>query len=81
MWAAVLNASRDGSNVVLLTLLAGGAFGNDQRWILGAMRRALAAVSSFGIDARIVSFGAPSAALLSVAEEFQRRPRVLSRGD
>ncbi len=73
MWAAMLNARRGGSNIVLLTLLGGGAFGNDQRWILAAMRRARAAVSAFEIDARIVSFGAPSAALLSVAQEFQRR--------
>jgi hypothetical protein len=39
MLAAVLNARRGVSNVVLLTELGGGAFGNDLAWIHGAMRR------------------------------------------
>jgi hypothetical protein len=33
MSTAVLNAQRGASNVVLLTRLGGGAFGNDDRWI------------------------------------------------
>jgi hypothetical protein len=40
--AAVLNAQRGVSNVVLLTELGGGAFGNEGAWIHAAMRRALA---------------------------------------
>src|SRR5271168_3197044 len=39
MWSAVLNAMRGASNVVLLTFLGGGAFGNDDEWVLSAMRR------------------------------------------
>ena len=38
MWAAVLNAQRGASNVVFLTLLGGGAFGNHGSWIHAAMR-------------------------------------------
>ena len=64
MWAAVVNAGRrvgdeDGSarRVVFLTLLGGGAFGNDERWILGAMRRALDRVRDLALDGRIVSYG------------------------
>ena len=71
MWAAVLNARRGASNIVLLTFLGGGAFGNDDEWILGAMRRALILGSSFHIDARIVSYGAPTPAVLKLAEEFR----------
>ncbi len=41
LWAAVDNAQRGGSNVVLLTRLGGGAFGNDDEWIDAAMRRAI----------------------------------------
>ena len=41
LWAAVGNAQRGGSNVVLLTRLGGGAFGNDDDWIHAAMRRAI----------------------------------------
>jgi hypothetical protein len=69
--AAVVNARRGASNVVLLTLLGGGAFGNQEEWILDAMRRALTIVSSFDVDVRIVSFGAPTPAVLHVAEEFR----------
>ena len=39
MLAAVLNAQRGASNVVLLTQLGGGAFGNHDDWIHAAMRR------------------------------------------
>jgi hypothetical protein len=41
MWAAVLNAQRGASNIVLLTSLGGGAFGNDETWINSALRRPL----------------------------------------
>jgi hypothetical protein len=41
MWAAVLNAERGVSNVVFLTRLGGGAFGNDDDWIHLAIRNAL----------------------------------------
>ena len=33
MWATILNAQRGASNVVFLTLLGGGAFGNQSSWI------------------------------------------------
>jgi hypothetical protein len=55
MWEAALNARRGGSNIVLLTLLGGGAFGNGEDWILAAVRRALELASGFDMDVRIVS--------------------------
>jgi hypothetical protein len=70
MWSAILNASRGASNVLLLTLLGGGAFGNDQEWILSAMRRGLQMTLSYDLDVRIVSYGGPSPAVLGVAEDF-----------
>jgi hypothetical protein len=71
MWAAVPNARRGASNLVLLTSLGGGAFGNDDEWILGAMRRALTMASSFDIVVKIVRYGAPSQAVLELAEDFR----------
>ena len=41
MLAAVLNKQRGASSVVLLTLLGGGAFGNEAEWISAAIRRTL----------------------------------------
>ena len=70
MWRAALNARRGASNVVLLTFLGGGAFGNDDEWVLSAMRRALERVSSFDLEARIVSYRAPPAVVLDLAKAF-----------
>jgi hypothetical protein len=50
MSAAVLNAQRGVSNAVLLTQLGGGAFGNRDEWIYGAIRRALE-----GMPLRLIS--------------------------
>ena len=70
LWAAVLNAGRGASNIVLLTRLGGGAFGNDDAWIDAAMRRALTNVQDFGLDVRLVSFGAPPPSMLALEKAF-----------
>jgi len=72
MLAAVLNARRGASNIVLLTSLGGGAFGNDESWIEAAMRRALELTSNFGLDVRLVSYGAPSRSMERLVREFGR---------
>ena len=70
MWNAVLNAKRGVSNIVLSTFLGGGAFGNDDEWILGAMRRGLEQVSAFNLEARIVCYRAPSETVFGLAKDF-----------
>ena len=72
MRAAIENSNRGGSNIMLLTLLGGGAFGNEEEWILGAMRRALTTVSAFDLDARIVSYRTPSPGLTKWVENIGR---------
>ena len=71
LWAGVLNAQRGASNVVFLTRLGGGAFGNDDEWIDSAMRRAFRVVAAFDLNVKIVSYGAPSYANLQLARDFQ----------
>ena len=71
MWATVLNAKRGKSNIVFLTLLGGGAFGNHERWIHAAIRRALRLTISFDLDVRLVTHGTPSKEILAIAEEFR----------
>jgi hypothetical protein len=56
LWAALENSRRGASNIVYLTLLGGGAFGNPGEWILNAMRRALDLLRETDLDVRIVSF-------------------------
>ena len=71
MAAAVRNAQRRISNVVLLTELGAVAFGNDTAWVHAAMRRALEMMSGFELDVRLVSYRAPSRALLQMAKDFE----------
>lgn len=61
--AGVLNSRQGGSNIVLLTLLGGGAFGNTPEWIHAAIQRALSKTQGYGLDVRLVSYGQPSAQL------------------
>ena len=70
MAAAVLNARRGISNVVLLTELGAGAFGNDLAWVHAAMRRALEMMSEFALDVKLVSCRSPSRGLLQLAKDF-----------
>jgi hypothetical protein len=71
LWAGVLNAQRGASNVVFLTLLGGGAFGNHSGWIYAAIMRALKLMADMDLDVKLVCYGRPSTELLSVAEKFR----------
>jgi hypothetical protein len=57
MSAAVLNLQKTGNNKVFLTLLGGGAFENDEEWIMSAIKRSLKLYSGHGLDVFIVSYG------------------------
>lgn len=70
MWAGVLNARRGASNIVFLTLLGGGAFGNRPDWIHSAVRRALEMMKPYALDVRLVSYGEPSRELVSLVREL-----------
>ena len=63
LWSAVVNAQRGASRKVLLTLLGGGAFGNEESWILAAIQRACQAVQGHGLEIWVVSYHRPSADL------------------
>lgn len=54
---AILNSIRNGNNRVFLTLLGGGAFGNQNDWIVGGLRRALNLYKHADLDVAIVSYG------------------------
>jgi len=55
--AAIINARRSGNNKVFLTLLGGGAFGNENAWIFRAIERALEQYREYSLDVKIVSYG------------------------
>lgn len=54
--ASLQNAARTGNNRLYLTLLGGGAFGNQESWIIGAIHRSIDQFQAHGLDVRIVSF-------------------------
>jgi hypothetical protein len=54
---AILNAISNGNNRLFLTLLGGGAFGNEIDWILGGIQRALNLYKHVDLDVAIVSYG------------------------
>ncbi len=55
---AILNSVQHRSNRVFLTLLGGGAFGNETDWILEGIQRALNLHRHADLDVAIVSYGA-----------------------
>jgi hypothetical protein len=71
IWSAVLNAQRGASNIVLLTSLGGGAFGNEEAWIIGALRRALQLASQFALDVKLVTYGTPSKKIVELVDEIE----------
>jgi hypothetical protein len=69
--AAVLNASKSGKKSVYLTLLGGGAFGNDLGWILDAIRRAGTLYSHHDLDVKIVSYRYSNPAVWKLCDEIE----------
>jgi hypothetical protein len=55
--AAAEQAAAGRSNIVLLTRVGGGAFGNGEQWIDDAIVRALGIVEHAGLDIRLLSRG------------------------
>ncbi|WP_225912257.1 hypothetical protein [Nostoc flagelliforme] len=54
---AILNSMKNRNNRLFLTLLGGGAFGNETDWIIGGIQRALNLYKHIDLDVAIVSYG------------------------
>ncbi len=55
--AAVINMKKYNSNSVFLTLVGGGAFGNEEYWILESLQKAIRKFKNVPLDVRVVSYG------------------------
>ncbi|KAB0678457.1 hypothetical protein [Aureimonas leprariae] len=64
--AGLLNADHGTSSRVLLTRLGGGAFGNDDEWIDGALMRAVRIMGDRDLDIAVVSYGPPPQHLIKL---------------
>lgn len=56
--SALLNIKKHNSNKLFLTLVGGGAFGNDIDWIYESLERTIIKFENTPLDVKIVSYGA-----------------------
>lgn len=69
MCAAILNSKRNGNNRLYLTLLGGGAFGNETEWIIAGIRRAFNLYRDADLDVAIVSYGSSNPYVQAIVHE------------
>lgn len=62
--AAVINMEKNNSNQVYLTLVGGGAFGNQENWILESIQNTIRKFMNVPLDIKIVSYGKSNPRLL-----------------
>ncbi|MDM8562166.1 hypothetical protein QUF54_02310 [Candidatus Marithioploca araucensis] len=67
----ILNFLKTGNNKVYLTLIGGGAFGNEMAWIMNAINRSLNLYKSVGIDVVIVSHGYSNNHVKELIHQFE----------
>lgn len=67
---AILNSVENGNNRLFLTLLGGGAFGNDTNWIINAIERALTIYRNTNLDVNIVSYGSSRSSVQNLINQF-----------
>lgn len=56
-YSAIMNFKKYGSNKVFLTLVGGGAFGNEIQWVIDSIEKTILKFKKYPLDVRIVSFG------------------------
>lgn len=73
--AGILNSHKNGNNTVYLTLLGGGAFGNENDWIFRAIRRALDRHQQVDLDVAIVSYARSNSAIQKLVADWSEYSR------
>lgn len=71
--AAMKNMEVNNSNLVYLTLVGGGAFGNEEYWILESLEKVINKFRNVPLDVRIVSYGESNPRLLRFINELNSR--------
>lgn len=70
LYSGMLNMENNNSNSVFLTLVGGGAFGNEENWILESMFKAINKFKNVPLDIKIVSHKTSSKNLKSFIEKI-----------
>ncbi|MCI5160632.1 MAG: hypothetical protein D3917_01130 [Candidatus Electrothrix sp. AX5] len=68
--AAILNRENTGNNNVYLTLIGGGAFGNEAEWIIDSIKRVLTLYADYNINVVMVSYGRSKFHVRQLVSEF-----------
>jgi hypothetical protein len=66
----ILNSMKTGNSKVYLTLIGGGAFGNERTWIINAIKRSLELYRHIELDVVIVSHGYSSSQVQELIRQF-----------
>ena len=69
--SAILNWRKNGNNKLFLTLLGGGAFGNQIDWIVAAIQRALNIYKNVELDVAIVSYGSSKPYIQKLVSQYK----------
>ncbi|MEZ0358919.1 hypothetical protein [Mycobacterium sp. SA01] len=77
--AAAEQAGEGGSNIVLLTRVGGGVFGNEGSWIDDAIERALSVVEDAGLDVYIVGHRGVEPGVVGIIDRWNARSREVGR--
>lgn len=70
LYSAIINVKKGNSNKVFLTLVGGGAFGNDIDWILESLIKAIDKFKNVPLDVKIVSYGTSNVLLKNAIEKY-----------
>ena len=70
LYAALINLDQTGCNKVFLTLVGGGAFGNEIDWIMDALRTSLLKFKDMPLDINIVSYNSSSPKIQELITQF-----------
>ncbi len=71
--AGILNFLKTGNKKVYLTLIGGGAFGNERAWIINAIKRSLNLYKHVDLDVAIVSHGYSNHHVQDLIQHFEKR--------
>ena len=73
--AAILNRESTGNNEVYLTLIGGGAFGNEIDWIIDSVQRVLVLYADYDINVVMVSYGRSKPHVRQLVSRFKSLKR------
>ena len=70
LYAGMLNMEKNNSDLVYLTLVGGGVFGNEEYWILESMQKAIEKFKNVPLNIKIVNYGRSNLNLKKYFEEI-----------